>query len=105
MNEEFPGYKLLLNYEVNPEKFHEYRQFMTTTYVPSMGTMGFQLREAWRTAYGAGPDHLVEFVCKQRGTLEDIVENDEWIGMNEQLQKYVTEFSYKGVPYRNITQF
>ncbi len=105
MKEEIPGYKLLLSYEVNHEKIYEYRQFVTTTYVPSMGMLGFQMSEAWHTAYGTGPDHLVGFVCESRDTMTDLIESEKWLDMNAQLQKYVTKFSYKVVPYRQQFQF
>ncbi|MCP5100414.1 MAG: hypothetical protein GY943_33105 [Chloroflexi bacterium] len=104
MNEEVPGFKLLLSYEVSPETVQEYRQFVMRQYVPSMNTLGFQMSEAWHTAYGDAPNRLIGFVCRDRSTMTDLLENDTWVDMNEQLREFVTEFSYKVVPYRGIFQ-
>ncbi len=104
MSEEFAGYKLLLSYEVKPETIQEYRQFVLRQYVPSMNSMGFQMSEAWHTAYGNVPNRLIGFVCRDRDTMYDLLDNHSWLALNDKLDEYVTEFSYKVVPYRGIFQ-
>ena len=105
MNDEFAGLKLLLSYEVNQETVQEYRQFVMRDYVPSMHNLGFQMSEAWHTAYGEAPNRLIGFVCRDRGTLNSLLDSSEWIDLNEQLRRYVTDFTFKVVPYRGIFQF
>lgn len=105
MNEDYPGLKLLLSYEVKHETVQEYRQFVMRDYVPSMHNLGFQMSEAWHTAYGDAPNRLIGFVCRDRSTLTNLLESDEWSDMNRQLGEYVTDFSYKVVPYKGIFQF
>ncbi len=104
MDEEFPGLKLLLSYEVRPETIQVYRQFVLQQYIPEMQKLGFQISEAWHTAYGDAPNRLIGFVCRDRETLDDLLISDEWLELNEQLTEFVTEFSYKAVPYRGIFQ-
>jgi hypothetical protein len=104
MNEDIPGFKLLLSYEVSPETIQAYRQFVMRHYVPSMNSLGFQMSEAWHTAYGDAPNRLIGFVCRDRSTMAELLENDLWIDLNDQLREFVTEFSYKVVPYRGIFQ-
>lgn len=104
MNDEAAGYKLLLSYEVLPETVQEYRQFVMRRYVPTMGTMGMQMSEAWHTAYGDAPNRLIGFVCRDRATVDDLLESDLWYDLNEELHKFVTDFSYKVVPYKGIFQ-
>ena len=104
MDQENQGLKLLLSYEVQPEKIQEYRQFVLQQYIPSMQNMGFQISEAWHTAYGDAPNRLIGFVCRDRSTLDDLLISEQWEALNGQLETYVTEFSYKVVPYRNIFQ-
>lgn len=48
MNEDYPGLKLLLSYEVRPEAIQDYRQFVLQRYIPEMQGMGFQISEADR---------------------------------------------------------
>jgi hypothetical protein len=104
MTEEIAGLKILLSYEVLPESIQEYRQFVLQQYIPGMQHMGFQISEAWHTAYGDAPNRLIGFVCRDRATLDDLLVSGQWLSLNEQLETYVTEFSYKVVPYRNIFQ-
>lgn len=104
MNEDYPGLKLLLSYDVRPESANEYRQFVLQRYIPEMQNMGFQISEAWHTAYGDAPNRLIGFVCQDRTTLNDLLESETWDALNEQLSPYVTDFSYKVVPYRGIFQ-
>lgn len=104
MNEDYPGLKLLLSYDVRPESANEYRQFVLQRYIPEMQNMGFQISEAWHTAYGDAPNRLIGFVCRDRITLDDLLESDSWDALNEQLAPFVTDFSYKVVPYRGIFQ-
>lgn len=104
MNDETPGYKLLLSYEVNPESVQEYRQFVMRRYVPTMGTLGMQMSEAWHTAYGDAPNRLIGFVCRDWETVDELLGSDLWFELNEELHKYVTDFNYKVVPYKGVFQ-
>lgn len=104
MEEEISGLKLLLSYEVNPETIQEYRQFVLQQYFPTMQSLGFQISEAWHTAYGDVPNRLIGFVCRDRSTLDDLLISEQWLALNDQLETFVTEFSFKVVPYRNIFQ-
>lgn len=104
MEEEISGLKLLLSYEVNPETIQEYRQFVLQQYFPTMQSLGFQISEAWHTAYGDAPNRLIGFVCRDRATLDDLLISEQWLALNDQLETFVTEFSFKVVPYRNIFQ-
>jgi hypothetical protein len=105
MNDEFGGLKLLLSYEVKQDVINEYRQFVMRDYVPSMHNLGFQMSEAWHTAYGDAPNRLIGFVCRDRGTLDSLLDSSEWTQLNSQLGSYVTDFSFKVVPYRGVFQF
>lgn len=104
MNQENVGLKLLLSYEVSADNIQEYRQFVLQRYVPAMQMMGFQISEAWHTAYGDAPNRLIGFVCQDRDTVDSLLHNDDWLDLNVQLNELVTEFSYKVVPYRGVFQ-
>ncbi len=100
MDESPQGYKLLLSYELSPQSSQEYYQFIMGQYVPAMQALGFQMSEAWHTAYGNAPNRLVGFVCRDRQTIDDLMENEAWRDLNEQLERFVTDFTFKVVPYR-----
>lgn len=95
----------MLSYEVNTDMVQEYRQFVMRQYVPWMHSLGFQMSEAWHTAYGDAPNRLIGFVCRDRDTLDTLLTSAEWDDLNDQLRTFVTDFSYKVVPYKSIFQF
>ncbi len=100
MDEPTIGLKLLLSYEVNTENLQDYYQFVMGSYIPSMQAMGLQMSEAWHTAYGNVPNRLIGFVCDNQETVNELLKNEAWFTLNEQLEQFVTDFSYKVIPYR-----
>ncbi len=100
MNDDVIGMKLLLSYELNPGASQEYYQFVMGSYVPTMQALGLQMSEAWHTAYGDAPNRLLGFVTDNPEDMMSLLDNETWLKLNEQLEKYVSEFSYKVIPYR-----
>ncbi len=94
------GLKLLLSYDVRAENQQEYYKFVMGSYLPTLQSLGFQMSEAWHTAYGDAPNRLIGFVCSDEDTMRTLLTSDEWGSLNEQLEAYVTEFDYKFVPYK-----
>ncbi|MCA9961943.1 MAG: hypothetical protein R3E31_10875 [Chloroflexota bacterium] len=94
------GFKVLLSYEIKQDMLQDYYQFVTGRYIPAMQSLGFQMSEAWHTAYGNAPNRLIGFVCKDRLTIDDLLVSDIWFDINEKLESYVTDFNYKVIPYR-----
>ncbi len=100
MDEKHIGVKLLLSYEVNSESLQDYYQFVMGSYIPTMQTLGLQMSEAWHTAYGQAPNRLIGFVTDNQENMMNLLQNETWLKLNEQLEQYVSEFSYKVIPYR-----
>ncbi len=100
MDDSGSGYKLLLEYEVVDDTVQAYYQFVMGQYVPSLQSLGFQMSEAWHTAYGDAPNRLIGFVCADAQTVDTLLESDLWEELNSELEKNVTDLTYKVVPYR-----
>lgn len=92
--------KLLLSYNMRPETGQEYYQFVLGRYIPIMQTLGLNMSEAWGMQYGEGPDRMVAFVCRDEQTMQQLINSDTWEALNDKLLDYVTDFSYKVIPYR-----
>ena len=43
---------------------------------------------------------MLVFVAQDVGTMEDLLENETWHALNSQLLKFVTDFRYKVVRYK-----
>jgi hypothetical protein len=100
MEQEAIGLKILLSYHLDAAFTQEYYQFILGRYIPAMQEMGLQMSEAWHTAYGSAPNRLVGFVCRDRQTMEELLGDESWLKLNQQLEQYVSDFSYKVIPYR-----
>ncbi len=94
------GIKLLMEYDVQQDTLQDYYQFVMGQYVPALQSMGLQMSEAWHTAYGEAPNRMLGFVCGDRQTMNRLLDSDLWRDLNEELTKYVSDLSYKIVPYR-----
>lgn len=94
------GFKLLLTYDVNTDSLQDYYQFVMSRYLPAMRSMGMEMSEAWHTAYGNAPNRRLGFICGERETVSELLDNDTWQSLNDQLQTYVSDFSYKVIRYR-----
>lgn len=94
------GLKLLLSYDVNGENIQEYYQFVMGRYLPAMQSMGLQMIEAWHTAYGDLPNRLIGFVTPDHETMMKVLKSDDWDTLNTQLLEFVSDFSFKVIPYR-----
>lgn len=100
MDEPVIGLKLLLAYDVKSENLQEYYQFVMGSYIPAMQEMGMQMSEAWHTAYGDAPSRLIGFVCETEDIMTELLRSEKWGDLNHQLEQFVTDFSYKVIPYR-----
>lgn len=98
--DEVKGIKLLLTYDVIAERQQEYYQFVMGRYLPGLQSMGFQMSEAWHTAYGDSPGRLIGFVCGDEETMRELLDSDLWLSLNDELEGFVSDFAYKIVPYK-----
>lgn len=100
MSEKANGYKLLLSYNIQPDKSQDYYQFIMGRYIPEMQAKGLEISEAWYTAYGDYPNRLVGFICRDRDTMTNLVDDESWLELNDELIEFVDDFDYKVIPYR-----
>ena len=100
MYDDHEGLKLLLTYNLQPDQVNDYRRFMLGRYVPSVQALGLEMADAFHTAYGDHPNRLIVFVARDRETMDSVINNEAWEMLNEQMARFVTEFTYKIVPFR-----
>jgi len=101
MDNTITAVKLLLSYEMKPETQQEYYQFVMGQFIPTLQSMGLQMSEAWHTAYGAAPNRLIGFVCRDRQTMEELLAGETWGSLSDQLEQFVADLDYKVIPFRD----
>jgi hypothetical protein len=93
------GLKLLLSYNIRANDMQAYYEFVLGRYIPMMQSLGLEMSEAWHTEYGNYPIRLLGFVARDEATMMKVLSGENWEDMNQQLEEYVTDFSYKVIPY------
>lgn len=93
-------YKVILSYDVNPDKLQEYYQFVMGRYLPTVQKMGLEMQEAWSVTYGDAPNRQIGLVGRGKHAVMDVVDSDTWSSLNEQLNEFVSDFDFKVVRYR-----
>jgi len=97
--------KVMLNYDILPERVQEYYQYVTGEFLPKAQTLGLEPVEAWHTAYGNYPIRMIAFVAGDLATVQAALASPEWRSLEQQLKKYVVHYKRRIVPYRDGFQF
>ena len=93
------GLKILLTYNIKGDDMQAYYEFVLGRYIPILQTLGLEMTEAWHTEYGDYPNRLIGFMARDEQTVSDLLIDETWEDLNDQLLEYVTDFSFKVVPY------
>ncbi len=93
------GLKILLSYNIKTNDMQAYYEFVLGRYIPTLQAMGLEMSEAWHTEYGDYPNRLIGFVARDQQTISNLMIDETWEDLNERLEEFVTDFSYKVVPY------
>jgi hypothetical protein len=97
--------KLLMVYDIKPEREAEYYRYMLGEFLPALQNMGMIMVEGWHTAYGRYPMRLFAFRAEDELTLQSITHSDEWIEAKEKLLKLVRNYEERVVAARSVFQF
>lgn len=89
--------KLLMQWDIKPEREQEYFEFIVREWVPGINTLGIEPTGAWYTAYSASQQSqiLTEAVIEDLATARRILKTDEWQSLHEKLLEYVYNYGQK----------
>lgn len=97
--------KVLMTWDISPERDQEYFEFVIGEFVPGMQRLGLQPVEAWATIYGQYPQIQVSLLAETVQRAQNALNSNEWGQLQQQLFGFVNNFSYKIVPTRAGFQF
>jgi hypothetical protein len=97
--------KLLLVYDIKPEREAEYYRYMLGEFLPALQNMGLIMAEGWHTAYGNYPMRLFAFRAENARELQNIINSDEWKKAKQRLLKLVRNYEERVVLAKNMFQF
>jgi len=98
-----PKYKLILFYDIKPDKQEQYYRYVLSTFVPAIQKLGVYMYMAWHVAYGADdyPMRKIEFVTESAEVLRQLFQSSEWEDLENKLQRYILNYERKVVDYRS----
>ncbi|PWH15594.1 MAG: hypothetical protein DDG60_05595 [Anaerolineae bacterium] len=97
--------KLLLTWDIAPDREQEYFEFVIGEFIPGVQRLGLEPIEAWATIYGEYPQILVALLAPDLPGAQRVLNSVEWNTLRERLQTFVKNYSYKIVPGRGGFQF
>ncbi len=87
--------KLLMSWDIIPEREQEYFEFVVREFVPGITRLGLTPTESWYAVYGDCPQILTAGVTDDLPTMQRILESEEWARLQAKLQKLVTNYKQK----------
>jgi hypothetical protein len=97
--------KLLVTYDVLEAKQEEYFQYVLGEFVPGAQNLGLYMTDVWHTAFGDYPIRLAGFVAQDYDTMVSILNNPDFLKLEEKLSEYVANYQRRIVPLKNGFQW
>ena len=91
------NYKLLMTWDIVPEREQEYFEFVVREFIPGVQRLGFELTDAWATIYGTQPQIMVAATLPSLEKIQQVMHSAEWKSLSNQLQDFVQNFTQKVV--------
>lgn len=97
--------KLIMNWDIIPEREREYFEFVIREFIPGVQRLGFELGDAWATAYGHEPQIMVTALAPSLDQAEEILRSSDWKQLIDSLMGFVENYSCKLVEASRGFQF
>ena len=95
-----PRFKLLVQYNINPETHDEYFEFVTQEYVPGLQALGLYMYRVYHTAYGEYPIRQLEFLAEDMDTVRKALQSATWRRLEDKLLNFIADYSRKLITFR-----
>lgn len=92
--------KLLISYDIRPEKEDEYYQFISSEFLFWAHEQGLLLSDAWQTLYGPYPSRVLGLVAESEEAMERVLASPEWVELEARLQRLVYNYKRRVIPYK-----
>lgn len=97
--------KLIMTWDIQPEREQEYFEFVVREFIPGVQRMGFEVSDAWATVYGNQPQIMVGATHATPTKIRQVLRSSEWKSLNNQLLDFVKNYTFKVVDAKTGFQF
>ena len=94
-----------MNWDITPQREREYFEFVIREFIPGVQRLGFDLGDAWATAYGHQPQIMVTATTSDPEKAADILNSEDWGKLTDSLMEFVENYSIKLVEAGRGFQF
>lgn len=99
-----PSHRIMIMYDIHPDKHEEYYQYVLGEFVPELQKMGLYMIYAWQVYGENQPERFVEFVCESATILKNALLSPEFQQAEERLKEYTQNYRRKVVIFKNRPQ-
>lgn len=95
------SFKLIMNWDVKPDKGEDYYEFLVREFVPATTSLGLQPIGAWFTLYAKDetePRMMTEILADDLQTIRNVLDSSDWEKLHSRLLEYVENYRHKVVP-------
>lgn len=100
-----PRYKLLITYDILPDRQDAYYRYVLGEFVPALRIMGIHMTSAWHVAYGNYPQRQLVFVTESWDVLQTAMHSTRFQNLEDRLKTYTEHYNRKVVNYLDRFQF
>ena len=99
--------KLIMRWDIKPEREQEYFEFVVREWVPGITRMGMEPTGAWYTAYSHNKQSqiLTEGLVDDLDSMRGILNSGDWKHLQERLMDFVSNYEQKVVRVTGDFQF
>jgi hypothetical protein len=99
------AYKLIMTWDILPEREQEYFEFVVREFIPGVQHLGFEVTDAWATIFGSRPQIMVGATLPSLIRIQRTLQSEDWQRLSSKLQDYVQNFNEKVVEAQGGFQF
>lgn len=96
--------KLLMTWDIKPNRDQEYFEFIIREWVPGLQKLGVEPTDAWYTQYGQGRQILAGATAKDLKVMRQILATEEWATLKDQLLTMVDNYEERLVRAKGTFQ-
>lgn len=90
--------KIVMRWDIRPEREAEYSDFVANEFIPRINKLGLVEIQAWYTVYGDCEQIYVSGVTQTMEQMTYLLQSDEWDELRSSLDDFVENFDLKVVP-------
>ncbi len=99
--------KLLMRWDIKPDREQEYFEFVVREWVPGITRMGIEPTQAWYTTYSSTKQSqiMTEGLAEDVEAIRRILRSNDWQRLHNRLLEYVNNYAQKVVRVTGDFQF